>query len=137
MPKPDVEFSRDYLRNQFLSFDLHVFFIHSKNYYQSVISLNEMGAAWALKTECTSILLPNFGFEEMTGVVGNQNIAIKLDSNEYEVKDNLNQLYGKLIDEFGLTRKSNSIWERRRDRFIKKVNEIAVQADSSAEQHEV
>lgn len=123
----------DHLRNQFLSNDLHVFFIHSKNYYQSAVSLNEMGAAWALKTEYSSLLLPGFGFGEMTGVVNSQTIAIKLDNDEAEVKDKLNQLYAKLINEFGLTRKADIIWEQKRDRFIKEVNEIFAQADDVLE----
>ena len=41
------------------------------------LSLNEMGAAWALKANCTSLLLPGFKFEEMKGVVNNNTIAIK------------------------------------------------------------
>ncbi len=116
----------EHLRNQFLSYDLHVFFIHSKNYYQSAVSLNEMGAAWALKTEYSSLLLPGFGFGEMTGVVNSQTIAIKLDNDEVEVKDKLNQLYARLIEEFGLTRKADIIWEQKRDRFIKEVKEIVI-----------
>lgn len=119
----------DHLRNQFLSYDLHVFFIHSKNYYQSAVSLNEMGAAWALKTEYSSLLLPGFGFGEMTGVVNSQTIAIKLDNDEVEVRDKLNQLYAKLVDEFGLTGKADIIWEQKRDRFIKEVKEIVIPTD--------
>lgn len=123
----------DYLRNQFISYDLHVFFIHSKNYYQSPVSLNEMGAAWALKTEYSSILLPEFGFGEMTGVVNNQTIAIKLDHDEVEVKDKLNQLYAKLIEEFGLTRKADIIWEQKRDRFIREIKEIVIPANDASD----
>lgn len=123
----------DYLRNQFLSYDLHVFFIHSKNYYQSSVSLNEMGAAWVLMTEYSSLLLPGFKFEEMTGVVNNQTIAIKLDNDVVEVKDKLNQMYAKLIEEFGLTRKADIIWEQKRDRFIREINEIIVPMDDIPE----
>ena len=111
----------DYLRNQFLTYELHVFFIHSKYYYQSPVSLNEMGAAWALKTEYSSLLLPGFGFDEMKGVVNSQAIAIKLDNDKTEVKDKLNQLHSKLIDEFALTRKADIVWEQKRDRFIEDV----------------
>lgn len=126
----------DYLRNQFLTYELHVFFIHSKNYYQSPVSLNEMGAAWALKTEYSSLLLPGFGFDEMKGVVNNQAIAIKLDNDETEVKDKLNQLYSKLIDEFGLTRKPETIWEHKRDRFIQEVTNIVSPPNNTAEQRD-
>lgn len=108
----------DYLRDQFLNFNLHVIFIHSDNYYSSPVCLNEMGAAWVLKNTATSILLPGFGFEKMRGVVDNRTIAIKLDDDEFDLKGKLNQLYDKIVVEFGLTKKTDIIWERKRDAFI-------------------
>ncbi len=114
----------DYLRNQFLEYDLHVIFVHSDNYYKSLVSLNEMGAAWVLRSAVTSILLPGFGFEKMTGVVNNQSIAIKLDGRELELQDKLNQLYDKVVTEFGLTKKSDIIWQQKRDSFIKAVRQV-------------
>lgn len=121
----------DYLKSQFSSFDLHILFIHSKNYYKSPVCLNEMGAAWVLKTEYSSLLLPGFSFGEMTGVVNNQNIAIKLDNDQIEVKDKLNQLYTKLIAEFGITKKSDIIWEQKRDQFIQEINKIVIRDDEA------
>ncbi len=114
----------DYLRDQFIEYNLHVIFIHSDNYYMSAVSLNEMGAAWALKTMVTSILLPDFGFEKMTGVVNDQSIAIKLDGQQFELQDKLNQLYDKVVSEFGLTKKADIIWQQKRDSFIKDVLQI-------------
>ncbi|HHU53641.1 MAG TPA: hypothetical protein GXZ43_06165 [Clostridiaceae bacterium] len=111
----------DYLREQFLLYDLHVIFVHSINYYGSPVSLNEMGAAWALKTNYTSILLPDFTFDMMRGVVNNETVAIKLDNNETEVKDKLNQLHNKLVDEFKLAMIPAILWERSRDSFISDV----------------
>ena len=111
----------DYLRDQFLQYDLHVIFIHSENYYQSSVSLNEMGAAWALKNNYTSLLLPGFSFDKMTGVVNSETVAIKLDNDTIEVKDKLNQLYEKLMIEFSLEKKPQVIWERNRDNFINNV----------------
>ncbi len=121
----------DYLRKQFLEFNLHVIFVHSDNYYQSPVSLNEMGAAWALRSVVTSILLPGFGFEKMTGVVNNQAIAIKLDGAELELKDKLNQLYGKIVEEFSLTKKADIIWEQKRDAFIKEIQQTNVSVHNS------
>lgn len=122
----------DYLRDQFLGYNLHVIFIHSGNYYQSPVSLNEMGAAWALRSAVTSVLLPGFGFEQMTGVVNNQAIAIKLDGAELELKDKLNQLYGKIVEEFGLTKKADIIWEQKRDAFIAEARQAGtVDSDNS------
>lgn len=140
LPGYDIPVSADifdYLREQFHEYNLHMFFIHSKNYYKSVVSLNEMGAAWVLKNSYTSFLLPGFGFEEMTGVVDNKSIAVKLDNDDVEVKDKLNQLYEIVISEFGLSKKSNIIWEQKRDRFIKEINEIVIPgADEYQEQND-
>lgn len=119
----------DYLREQFDEYRLYILFVHSKNYYKSPVCLNEMGAAWVLKNACTSLLLPRFGFSDMTGVVDSKSIAIKLDNDETEVKDKLNQLYEKLVSEFGLSKKADIIWEQKRNRFIKEINDLYVPED--------
>lgn len=127
-PGYDISIGHDIfetLKQQFLEFDLYVLFIHSKNYYKRPVCLNEMGAAWALKTDYQSILLPGFGFNEMTGVVGNQEIAIKLDQDVNEVRNKLNQLYDILREKFSLEERNRSLWEKKRDAFIAMVNEIA------------
>ncbi len=113
-----------YLLEQFYEYDLHVIFVHSKNYYMSPVCLNEMGAAWALKSKYTSILLPSFGFSEMKGVVNSSDIAIKLDNEDDEVKDKLNELYDQLVEEFELKKKRAIIWEKKRDTFIEKIKTI-------------
>ncbi len=114
----------DYLRNQFLEYNLHVIFVHSENYYNSPISLNEMGAAWVLRSTVTSILLPGFGFEKMNGVVNDHSIAIQLDAQQLELQDKLNQLYDKIVTEFGLARKADIIWQQKRDSFIKNILQV-------------
>ncbi len=115
----------DYIREQFLRYDLHVVFIHSKNYYSSPVSLNEMGAAWCLKTRATSFLLPGFDFGDMKGVVNSGKTAIKLDNDIYEVKDKLNQLRNMLSEEFGIVKGSDAIWEKARDGFIEAIKVAA------------
>ena len=92
----------DFLRDKFLKCDIHVFFVHSSEYYASPVSLNEMGAAWVLKSRATSFLLPGFEFGDMRGVVNSDKIAIKLDNDRNEVKDKLNQLRKSLEKEFSL-----------------------------------
>lgn len=113
----------DSIREQFFKYKLHMIFIHSDNYYKSSVSLNEMGAAWALKTNCTSILLPGFEFSKMTGVVNAEKIAIKLDNAELEVKDKLNQLRDKIVEEFQLPKGSDIEWEMRRNDFLVKIKQ--------------
>lgn len=112
----------DFLRNSFLNYDIHVFFIHSHEYYESPICLNEMGAAWALKSTQTSLLLPGFEFSDMKGVINGQKIAIKLDNDITEVKDKLNQVRKILVREFSLTPVPDTIWEQARDKFIREIN---------------
>lgn len=139
LPGYDIPVGKDifeYLREQFQNFKLHVLLMHSKNYYKSAASLNEMGAAWVLRNDCTSFLLPGFDFKDMTGAINGKTIAIKLDNDETEVKDKLNQLYDTVIDEFELTPKTGIIWERKRDRFIKEVKEIVVSDVDSQEKQD-
>ena len=127
LPGYDIPINKnifDFLLEQFEEFNLHIMFIHSHNYYLSPISLNEMGAAWALKNNYTSFLLPGFGFNEMKGVVNSSNIAIKLDNDETEVKDKLNQLYDMVVGEFGLIKKPAINWEQKRNSFLQKIIRI-------------
>lgn len=112
----------DFLRKRFLEYNLHVIFIHSTDYYRSPISLNEMGAAWALKTKETSFLVPGFDFSEMKGVINGDRISIKLDNDVNEVKDKLNQFRRILVEEFNLSPVPDITWEEARDKFIEEIN---------------
>mgnify|MGYP001236227752 FL=1 len=112
----------DFLRERFLNYDLHIIFVHSPEYYESAVSLNEMGAAWVLRTNATSLLLPGFDFSGMKGVIGSDCIAIKLDADRSEVKDRLNQLRRELESEFDISDNEDIIWEEARDKFISEIN---------------
>ena len=63
-------------------------------------------------------MLPGVPFTGMKGVVSSGDVAIKLDNDETEVKDKLNQLHSKLVEKFKFTKKSDIIWENKRDAFI-------------------
>lgn len=114
-----------YLRNMFTNYSLYVLFIHSRNYYSSPICLNEMGAAWVLKTDFSSFLLPGFTHSDMKGVIDASSIYIQLDRDDEELKDKLNQLKDTLVDKFSLRERRASVWEHNRDNFIESVKEIA------------
>lgn len=118
----------DYLKEQFQNYNLHVIFVLSDNYYSSPVSLAEMGAAWILQQRYTSVLLPQFNFKDIKGVIDQIRISIKLDSEKMELKARLNELRNTLIEEFGLRSSLNSqnIWERNRDKFIDKINSIEI-----------
>lgn len=55
-----------------------VIFLLSKNYYKSAACLNEMGACWILNKNYTTILTPNFEYQEITGAVNPNQMAFKL-----------------------------------------------------------
>ena len=118
----------DYLKEQFQNYNLHVIFVLSDNYYSSPVSLAEMGAAWVLQQRYTSVLLPQFNFKDIKGVIDQIRISIKLDSEKMELRARLNELRNTLIEEFGLRSSLNSqnIWERNRDKFIDKINSIEI-----------
>ena len=118
----------DYLKEQFQSYDLRVIFMLSQNYYNSPASLNEMGAAWVLQHRYTSVLLPQFDFRDVKGVIDQMRISIKLDSEKYELKARLNELRDIIVSEIGLELSSFSqnIWERHRDEFVDKVSSVEI-----------
>ena len=121
----------DFLRERFLNYDLHIIFVHSPEYYESPVCLNEMGAAWVLRANATSLLLPGFDFSGMKGVIGSDCIAIKLDGDRSEVKDRLNQLRRELESEFDISDNEDIIWEEARDRFIHEINsDISIQNEN-------
>jgi hypothetical protein len=55
----------DYLYALFQEHELFVIFVHTPNYYKSPVCLNEMGAAWVLKTDYCSILSKDMSFDDM------------------------------------------------------------------------
>lgn len=108
----------DYLKQQFQAYNLHVIFVLSDNYYQSVASMNEMGAAWVLQNKYTTILLPGFEFNEIKGAINPRKIGLKLDGDLTEVKEKLDQLKELLTKEFELAHIPTIRWELKRDAFI-------------------
>jgi hypothetical protein len=112
----------DTLRNLFNEHNLFVIFIHSPRYYDSPVSLNEMGAAWVLKTDSCSFLTKDMDFSMMKGVVNERNISIKVDKENTETL--LNELKDKLIKLFGLESIDSNKWERKRKSFMEKVLSI-------------
>lgn len=113
------------LRNLFQSHDLFMIFIHSPRYYTSAVSLNEMGAAWALRTGFCSILTSDMEFSGLKGVVNDRSIAIRV--NEEDAWYRLNELYDRLKSIFNLSSLDMTKWERKRDNFLRSVNNIKLE----------
>ena len=110
------------IRGLFLKHDLYVIFVHSPRFYSSAVSLNEMGAAWVLKTGFCSILTNDMEYGKMKGVVNNANISIKV--NEKEAPSLLNDLYKHLSSIFSFQEMDMNKWERKRDQFLSVVRNL-------------
>ena len=109
----------DTLLSLFNEHNLFVIFIHSPRYYMSPISLNEMGAAWVLKTDFCSFLTSDMEFSNMSGVVNDSRISIKVNTNDAPAR--LTELKDKLISQFGLKNMDAIKWERKRKAFLDRV----------------
>lgn len=122
------------LRNLFNEHNLFVIFIHSPRYYNSPVSLNEMGAAWVLKTDFCSFLTTDMDFGMMKGVVNGSNISIKVDNDDTPAR--LSELKEKLTSVFGLSTIDGIKWERKRQTFLDKVISFKyeVPSEETAEQ---
>ena len=114
----------EWLVEKFQEYDLHVLYFLSHNYYQSAASLNEMGAAWAMKQKWDGILLPGFNFSEIAGCIDPNQIQIKLDGEIEELRHRLGELKDDIVTEFGLRTVSPTRWEKIRNEFIDKVEKI-------------
>lgn len=114
----------DYLANEFQTNNLIVLYILSDHYYDSAACLNEMGAAWVLKKTYTSILLPEFNYQEIEGAIDPCKIGIKLDADQEELKYRLGELKDLLINQFSLRLISQGKWERYRDKYINEVQHL-------------
>ena len=119
----------DFLREQFYTYDLHVIFVLSENYYNSIASLNEMGAAWVGRNEYTVLLLPFFPYSKIKGVLDSREIATKIDDRS-TINVRLGELRDKIVSEFSLKKMDENKWERVRDSFIKDMLKISLEVDS-------
>lgn len=114
----------DYLSSLFHNYKLYVVFMLSKNYYESPACLNEMGAAWVLKSEYTSILLPGFEYKEIKGAVNPNKIGMKLDDEEELLKKRLGELKNLMSKEFAIN-VPDMRWEKKRNDFIEMMKSIS------------
>lgn len=109
------------LRGLFDEHELYVMFILSPRYYESPTTLNEMGAAWVLRTEVCPFLTKDMYYNDMKGVIDKNIASLKVD--DKDAKFRLNELKDKLIELFKLPPIDETKWERKRDLFLEYVND--------------
>lgn len=112
----------DEIKTHFVNYDLFVIFIHSPRFYNSHVSLNEMGAAWVLQSEYCSFLTNDMEYDQMDAVVTSHEIAIKV--NTKEAKSRLNDWKIRVLDWFGKSDINANIWERKRNSFLETVSSL-------------
>ena len=108
----------EYLRSELLGNKVYVMFFLSDAYYQSTACLNEMGAAWILRSDYLTILQPGFTFREIKGAVNPRKIALDLNG---DCRASLNNLFEELKKKFLLRKISYNKWERYRERFMEQL----------------
>lgn len=107
----------DKLKTELTNSNAIVIFMLSANFYKSPVCMCEMGATWIQSKEHIPVLIPPFDFNDIDG-------TLKL-TQGFKVNDSMkwNEFKDKIIQIFGLEDLSNSVWERKRDRTIKRINE--------------
>lgn len=109
----------EYLK-QTMNEDTFVIVMLSNNYYASVASLNEMGAAWVRSLEQCAILLPGFEYSQISGSIDASKVWMRLTE-----KDRLNELRNRLFTYFNIPTIDESVWEKTRNLFIEEISQIA------------
>lgn len=110
----------DAIKNQYDNYELIVLFVHSPRFYQSPVSLCEMGAAWILKNRYWSFLTSDCQFEMLKGVVPSSELAFKAgQENTYPL---LNDFKNFIETTFNLPSKSISRWDDIKKTFISAVS---------------
>ena len=95
-----------------------VIFMLSENFYKSPVCMCEMGATWIQSKEHIPVLIPPFKFEEIDG-------TLKL-TQGFMINDSMkwNEFKDKILQTFGLEDLSDSVWERKRDRTIGRIDTL-------------
>lgn len=119
----------DTLHNQFDDYRLFVIFIHSPRYYKSAISLNEMGAAWILRSEHRSFLTSDCEFSMLTGVIHRDEIAFK--AGQKDTEHLLHDFRHDIRTFFSLDGINDAIWESAKNEFVEKVKSFDYQSEDN------
>lgn len=114
----------DNIKAQFSNYNLFVIIIHSPRFYKSAVCLNEMGAAWALNTKFCSFLTKDCRIDQLTGVIGKEEICISPNADEETLNAHLNSLKDDLAAFFGSKPIDQTKWEHERKQFVQKISEI-------------
>lgn len=125
LPGCGVKFGKSFIEEikaQYENNELIMLFIHSPRYYDSHISLCEMGAAWIMKNEHFSFLTKDCDFDMLDAVIPPTETAFKAgQENTYHL---LNDFKEFIEQRFNLEPKSFHRWEIIKSDFISTLSMI-------------
>lgn len=110
------EFLKDELNNN----NIMVLFVLSDNYYQSAPCLNEMGAAWITSKKYTTVLTPNFKFEQIVGAIDPTKISVKMND-----PVGLDKFRDNIIQTLELENTDYKIWQGDKEKYLSAVSTLA------------
>ena len=114
----------DEIRAQFEKHDLFVIFIHSPRLYASHISMNEMGAAWVLRTDYSSFLTKDMTTDLMKkAVVQDDRIYVKIGDKQAPYR--LNEWQERILKFFGKPAVKMNAWMQDSAKFLEKVTNLS------------
>ena len=115
-----------YIKSKVQNPDL-VLLVVTPEFLKSQFCNNEVGASWALSLPIRPLLVPPLEFGDVRGVLAGTQIA-KLND-----KEKLSDLRDEIAEKLGLKPLKTSHWERKRDRFLAKLEEILSQRPATAD----
>lgn len=123
------------LKSCFTDYRTYVIIIHSSHLYSSPVSMNEMGAAWAIGCPVFSFLVNGFMESSMDGVITSNHQGVLV--GRKDITPYVDQLRDELSTLFGLKDISEKDWKEDRDVFIKTVTALPPDRGIVKEQFDV
>lgn len=118
----------EWLKKQFKENYLHMIFVLSEHYFNSIPCLNEMGAAWITAEKKDLLLLSGFSYNDLKSKKGclDTNIqGVCMDDSDDAIKAWLIELRNDVIAEFNLSEIHEVKWEEYRDKFMKEMKFVS------------
>ncbi|MHA4168866.1 toll/interleukin-1 receptor domain-containing protein [Bacillus cereus] len=123
---PHGESIYEFLKNELKNNNIMVLFVLSDNYYQSAPCLNEMGAAWITSKKYTTVLTPNFKFEQIVGAIDPTKISFKMND-----PVGLDKFRDSIIQTLELENIDYKIWQDDKTKYLSAVSALADQEAST------
>ena len=115
----------DTIRKKLTNGNTFVIFMLSKNFFESIVCVQETGATWGLQHDYQCFLLPGYSFKEMnSGVLEvSRDLTIKLDCNSVELLNRLVNFRNGIQKKFNIKKMDEREWNRKVNEFMEFMNQ--------------